>query len=58
LSSACPEGAQINGGRNHQIWHFLRLLYVKLGVQHCVHDGQAVQAQTPESIVAQNHEAL
>ena len=33
--------------------HFLRLLYVKLGVQHCIHDGAAVQPQTSERIAAQ-----
>ncbi len=46
-------GRKSTVGTTTEIWHFLRLLYVKLGVQHCVHDGQAVQAQTPESIVAQ-----
>ena len=24
-----------------EVWHFLRLLYVKLGIQHCIHDGSA-----------------
>ncbi|CAN7270746.1 excinuclease ABC subunit UvrA [Trinickia sp. LjRoot230] len=36
-----------------EVWHFLRLLYVKLGVQHCVHDGAAVTPQSVESIAAQ-----
>ena len=36
-----------------EVYHFLRLLYVKLGVQHCVHDGAEVRPQTPESIAAQ-----
>ncbi|SAL58101.1 excinuclease ABC subunit UvrA [Caballeronia telluris] len=36
-----------------EVWHFLRLLYVKLGIQHCVHDGAPVQAQSAESIAAQ-----
>ncbi len=36
-----------------EVWHFLRLLYVKLGTQHCIHDDAAVQPQTPESIAAQ-----
>jgi excinuclease ABC subunit A len=36
-----------------EVWHFLRLLYVKLGIQHCIHDGEPVTAQRPESIVAQ-----
>ncbi|TCP04136.1 excinuclease ABC subunit UvrA [Caldimonas thermodepolymerans] len=47
------------GGRKSTVatiteaYHFLRLLYVKLGVQHCVHDGAEVRPQTPESIAAQ-----
>ncbi len=36
-----------------EVWHFLRLLYVKLGVQHCMHDGAAVTPQSIESIAAQ-----
>ncbi len=36
-----------------EVWHFLRLLWVKLGVQHCVHDGSPVRAQSAESIAAQ-----
>ena len=28
-------------------------LYVKLGTQHCIHDGTAVAPQTPDSIAAQ-----
>ncbi|WP_347556674.1 excinuclease ABC subunit UvrA [Robbsia sp. KACC 23696] len=36
-----------------EVWHFLRLLYVKLGIQHCIHDGTPVSAQRPEAIVAQ-----
>ncbi|REE91196.1 UvrA family protein [Cupriavidus plantarum] len=36
-----------------EVWHFLRLLYVKLGIQHCVHDGAPVTSQSPESIAAQ-----
>jgi excinuclease ABC subunit A len=36
-----------------EVWHFLRLLYVKLGVQHCVHDGAPVRPQSVESIGAQ-----
>ena len=27
-----------------EVWHFLRLLYVKLGMQHCVDDGAPVAA--------------
>ncbi|MBH9738053.1 hypothetical protein, partial [Burkholderia cepacia] len=29
-----------------EVWHFLRLLYVKLGVQHCIHDGTPVTSQS------------
>ena len=36
-----------------EVWHFLRLLWVKLGLQHCVHDGAPVRAQSIESIAAQ-----
>ena len=36
-----------------EVWHFLRLLYVKLGVQRCVHDGAPVRPQSVESIAAQ-----
>ncbi|SDH12767.1 UvrA family protein [Paraburkholderia phenazinium] len=36
-----------------EVWHFLRLLYVKLGLQHCIHDGTPVSAQSVESIAAQ-----
>jgi excinuclease ABC subunit A len=36
-----------------EVWHFLRLLYVKLGIQHCIHDGAAVTSQSAESIAAQ-----
>ncbi len=46
-------GRKSTVGTTTEIWHFLRLLYVKLGTQHCVHDDAAVQPQTPESIAAQ-----
>jgi excinuclease ABC subunit A len=36
-----------------EVWHFLRLLYVKLGLQHCVKDGSPVKPQSAESIAAQ-----
>jgi excinuclease ABC subunit A len=36
-----------------EVWHFLRLLYVKLGMQHCIKDGSPVRPQSPESIAAQ-----
>ncbi|MFM1908726.1 MAG: hypothetical protein RLZZ591_2403, partial [Pseudomonadota bacterium] len=46
-------GRKSTVGTTTEVWHFLRLLYVKLGTQHCVHDGTAVAPQTPESIAAQ-----
>ena len=36
-----------------EVWHYLRLLWVKLGLQHCIHDGAAVRPQSVESIAAQ-----
>ncbi|MBT9595669.1 MAG: excinuclease ABC subunit UvrA, partial [Vitreoscilla sp.] len=36
-----------------EVWHFLRLLWVKLGLQHCVKDGAPVMPQSAESIAAQ-----
>ena len=44
--------ARATVGTTTEVWHFLRLLYVKLGTQHCVHDGAAVMPQSPESIAA------
>ncbi|MBC7394716.1 MAG: excinuclease ABC subunit A, partial [Variovorax sp.] len=46
-------GRKSTVGTTTEVWHFLRLLYVKLGIQHCVNDGAAVQPQTPDSIAAQ-----
>ncbi|PHM19945.1 MAG: excinuclease ABC subunit A [Curvibacter sp. PD_MW3] len=46
-------GRKSTVGTTTEVWHFLRLLFVKLGVQHCIHDDAAVAPQTPESIVAQ-----
>ncbi len=46
-------GRKSTVGTTTEVWHFLRLLYVKLGVQHCIHDGTAVAPQTPDSIAAQ-----
>jgi excinuclease ABC subunit A len=36
-----------------EVWHFLRLLWVKLGIQHCINDGSPVKPQSVESIAAQ-----
>ncbi len=46
-------GRKSTVGTATEVWHFLRLLYVKLGVQHCIHDGTPVAPQTPDSIAAQ-----
>jgi excinuclease ABC subunit A len=46
-------GRKSTVGTTTEVWHFLRLLYVKLGIQHCTRDGAAVQPQTPDSIAAQ-----
>jgi excinuclease ABC subunit A len=46
-------GRKSTVGTTTEVWHFLRLLYVKLGLQHCVHDGAAVMPQSSDSITAQ-----
>ena len=46
-------GRKSTVGTTTEVWHYLRLLFVKLGVQHCIHDGAAVAPQTSESILAQ-----
>ncbi|MPT08474.1 excinuclease ABC subunit UvrA [Comamonas sp.] len=46
-------GRKSTVGTTTEVWHFLRLLYVKLGVQHCIHDDAVVQPQTEDSIAAQ-----
>ena len=46
-------GRKSTVGTTTEVWHFLRLLYVKLGTQHCVHDATPVAPQTPDSIAAQ-----
>ena len=46
-------GRKSTVGTTTELWHFLRLLYVKLGVQHCHKDGAAVQPQSADSITAQ-----
>jgi excinuclease ABC subunit A len=45
-------GRKSTVGTTTEVWHFLRLLFVKLGVQHCVHDGQAVEPQSVDRIAA------
>ena len=46
-------GQKSTVGTATELWHYLRLLYVKLGVQHCIYDGAAVEPQTADRIVAQ-----
>ncbi len=46
-------GRKSTVGTTTEVWHFLRLLYVKLGIQHCTKDGAAVMPQSPDSIAAQ-----
>jgi excinuclease ABC subunit A len=54
-------GRKSTVGTTTEVHHFLRLLYVKLGVQHCTnpncvdHDGHPIPVlpQTPEAIAAQ-----
>src|SRR5207342_837672 len=35
-----------------EIYHFLRLLYVKLRTQHCPHDGAPIVPQSEDSIAS------
>ncbi len=46
-------GRKSTVGTTTEVWHFLRLFFVKLGTQHCIHDGTPVAPQTPDSIAAQ-----
>ncbi|QIL43224.1 ATP-binding cassette domain-containing protein [Acidovorax sp. HDW3] len=46
-------GRKSTVGTTTEVWHFLRLLYVKLGVQHCIHDDAKVEPQSADSIAAQ-----
>ena len=46
-------GRKSTVGTTTEVWHFLRLLYVKLGIQHCTRDDAAVMPQSAESIAAQ-----
>ena len=52
-------GRKSTVGTTTEVHHFLRLLYVKLGTQHCIHcvDGEGhpipVLPQTPEAIASQ-----
>jgi len=57
-STVAIEQRTSRGGRKStvgtltEVHHFMRLLYVKLGTQHCIHDGAAVLPQTPDRIAA------
>lgn len=45
-------GRKSTVGTTTEVWHFLRLLFVKLGLQHCVNDSTPVQAQSAQSILS------
>ncbi len=46
-------GGKSTTGTITEIYHFLRLLYAKLGIQHCPESGEPVVSQTPEAIKKQ-----
>ncbi len=41
-------GRRSTVGTITEIWHYLRLLFVRLGVQHCVHDGSVVEPRSAQ----------
>ena len=43
-------GGKSTVGTVTETYHFLRLLYAKLGIQHCPQSGEPVISQTPEAI--------
>ena len=43
-------GGKSTVGTVTEIFHFLRLLFAKVGIQHCPQSGEAVVSQTPEAI--------
>ena len=43
-------GGKSTVGTVTEIYHFLRLLYAKVGIQHCPQSGEPVISQTPEAI--------
>jgi len=45
-------GRKSTVGTLTEIQHFLRLLFVKLGIQHCPDCGVAIEPQSPEAIAA------
>ncbi len=45
-------GRKSTVGTLTEVYHFLRLLFVKLGIQHCPDCRMAIESQTPESIRA------
>jgi excinuclease ABC subunit A len=36
-----------------EVYDYLRLLFARIGIQHCVNDGERLTKQTPEQIVDQ-----
>ena len=51
-------GGKSTVGTVTEIFHFLRLLYAKLGIQHCPESGEQVVSQTVESIIAKVKDAF
>ena len=44
-------GGKSTVGTVTEIYHFLRLLFAKVGIQHCPQSGEPVISQTPEAIL-------
>ena len=51
-------GGKSTVGTVTEIFHFLRLLYAKLGVQYCPESGEAVVSQTADAILQQLTESF
>ncbi|MGJ8672278.1 excinuclease ABC subunit UvrA [Rubritalea sp.] len=51
-------GGKSTVGTVTEIFHFLRLLYAKLGTQHCPESGEAVVSQTVDAILEQLNKAF
>lgn len=51
-------GGKSTVGTVTEVYHFLRLLYAKVGIQHCPESGLPVVAQTPQAIAATITEAI
>ncbi|GAA5497339.1 uvrABC system protein A [Rubritalea halochordaticola] len=51
-------GGKSTVGTVTEIYHFLRLLYAKLGIQHCPESGEPVVSQTQDAILQQLKKAF